>query len=135
MCSGRGRPSCSTTPRSRIHFRRTTTWPRIELLTLLASQAAISLENARLYADLHEAQAYLAEAQRLSTTGSFGWKPATGVIVWSEETHRIFGLDPATKPTVEFILGRAHPEDRDIVQQLHDRYTRGDLDDQYDSHY
>jgi len=37
---------------------------RIELLTLLASQAAISLENAHLYADLNETQAYLAEAQR-----------------------------------------------------------------------
>ncbi|HKF69074.1 MAG TPA: sigma 54-interacting transcriptional regulator, partial [Vicinamibacterales bacterium] len=97
---------------------------RIELLALLASQAAISLENARLYSDLREAQAYLAEAQRLSSTGSFGWKPASGEIVWSEETHRIFGLDRDTKPTLEFAVSRAHPEDRESAQQLVDRATR-----------
>jgi transcriptional regulator with PAS, ATPase and Fis domain len=93
-------------------------------LKLLASQAAISLENARLYADLRAAQAYLAEAQRLSATGSFGWKPSSGEIVWSDETYRIFDLDRATKPTVEIVLSRAHPEDRDSVQQLIDRATR-----------
>jgi len=97
---------------------------RIELLSLLASQAAISLENARLYGDLEEAQAYLAEAQRLSVTGSFGWKAATGEIVWSEETHRMFDLDRATKPTIEFALRRAHPEDRDRVQAVIERATR-----------
>src|SRR5262247_3658462 len=97
---------------------------RIALLKLLASQAAISLENARLYADLREAQAYLAEAQRLSATGSFGWKPACGEIVWSEETHRIFDLDRDTKPTLEFVVSRVHPEDQESVQQLIDRATR-----------
>jgi len=106
---------------------------RIELLTLLASQAAISLENARLYGDLEEAQAYLAEAQRLSVTGSFGWKPATGEIVWSEETHRIFALDRATKPTVDFVLSRTHPDDRDGLIQLIERVAREahDLDHEY----
>jgi len=53
---------------------------RIELLRLLASQAAISLENARLYSDLRESQAYLAEAQRLSQTGSWAWHPGSGEI-------------------------------------------------------
>ena len=79
---------------------------RIALLRVLASQAAISLDNAHLYSDLREAQAYLAEAQRLSATGSFGWKPASGEIVWSEETHRIFALEQGTKPTLEFALSR-----------------------------
>src|SRR5215467_15199328 len=97
---------------------------RIELLALLASQAAISLENARLYSDLREAQAYLAEAQRLSTTGSFGWKPASDEIVWSEETHRIFDLDRQTNPTLDFVVSRTHPEDRESVQRLIDRATR-----------
>jgi len=92
---------------------------RIELLTLLASQAAISLENARLYADLGKAQAYLAEAQRLSTTGSFGWKPATGEIVWSGEMQPHLRPRSATKPTVEFFLGRAHPDDREPRAAAH----------------
>jgi transcriptional regulator with GAF, ATPase, and Fis domain len=67
---------------------------------------------------LREAQAYLAEAQRLSATGSFGWKPSSGEIVWSEETYRMFALDRTTKPTVELVLSRAHPEDRDSMRQL-----------------
>jgi PAS domain S-box-containing protein len=73
---------------------------------------------------LREAQAYLAEAQRLSATGSFEWKPSSGEIVWSEETYRMFGLDRTTKPTVEIVLSRAHPEDRDSVQQLIERAVR-----------
>ena len=68
---------------------------RIAVLKLLASQAAISLENARLYSATcsNARQAYLAEAQRLSHTGSFGWSVATGEIFWSEETFQIFGFD------------------------------------------
>src|SRR5262249_62179164 len=97
---------------------------RIELVALLASQAAISLENARLYSDLREAQVYLAEAQRLSTTGSFGWNPESGEIVWSEATHRIFDLDRDTKPTLEFVVSRVHPEDRESGQALIDRAAR-----------
>ncbi len=100
---------------------------RIELLTLLVSQAAISLENAHLYADLNETQAYLAEAQRLTATGSFGWKPATGDLVWSEELYRIFELDRAATPTVEFALSRAHPDDRNARQQFTERAAREPL--------
>jgi signal transduction histidine kinase/GAF domain-containing protein len=76
---------------------------RIAVLRLLASQAATSLENARLYSDLRDADAYLAEAQRLSHTGSFGWSPSSGEIYWSEETFRIFEYDRTTQ--------RVHPED------------------------
>ena len=100
---------------------------RIELLTLLVSQAAISLENAHLYADLNETRAYLAEAQRLTATGSFGWKPATGDLVWSEELYRIFELDRAATPTVEFALSRAHPDDRNARQQFTERAAREPL--------
>jgi transcriptional regulator with GAF, ATPase, and Fis domain len=96
----------------------------VALLKLLASQAATSVQNADLCAQLRHAQAYLAEAQRLSATGSLGWKPASGEIVWSEETHRIFELDRSMKPTLEFILDRTHPDDRDGVQELIDRATR-----------
>jgi len=80
-------------------------------------------EQEQLTQRLRRSKAYLDEAQRLSQTGSFGWKPATGEIVWSEETHRIFDLDRATKPTIEFIVSRTHPEDRESVQQLIARAT------------
>jgi PAS domain S-box-containing protein len=66
-------------------------------------------------------EAYLAEAQRLSCTGSFGWKPSTGEIIWSEETFRIFQYDRTTTPTVERVLQRVHPEDLAPVKQTIER--------------
>jgi PAS domain S-box-containing protein len=66
---------------------------------------------------LRRSEAYLAEAQRLSKTGNFGWSVSTGEIRWSDETFRIFQYDRTTKPTVELILKRVHPEDAAQVQQ------------------
>jgi PAS domain S-box-containing protein len=77
---------------------------------------------------LQRSEAYLAEAQRLSHTGSFGWTVATGEIVWSEETFRIFQYDPTTTPTVELILQRVHPEDAALVQQTIRRAERDGKD-------
>jgi C4-dicarboxylate-specific signal transduction histidine kinase len=73
---------------------------------------------------LQRSEAYLAEAQRLSRTGSFGWKPSTGQIVWSEETFRIFQYDRSTKPTVELVLQRLHPEDAAPRQQTIERASQ-----------
>ena len=70
---------------------------------------------------LQESEAYLSEAQRLSHTGSFGWRVSTGEITWSDETFRIFQHDRTTVPTVECILGRVHPEDAALVKETIDR--------------
>jgi hypothetical protein len=72
-------------------------------------------------AELQRSEAYLAEAQRLSHTGSFGWDVFSGKLYWSEETFRIFERDPAHQPTVDFVLQRTHPQDRAVVQQTIDR--------------
>ena len=101
---------------------------RIAVLKLLASQAAISLENARLYRDAQQMEAYLKAAQTLSHTGSFGWRPATGEIVWSEETYQIMGYDRGTKPTLELVFQRIHPEDTVLVQEAIDRATLNGTD-------
>jgi signal transduction histidine kinase len=69
-------------------------------------------------------EAYLAEAQRLSHTGSFGWSAASG-FVWSDETFRIFELDRAVAPTVQAIIQQTHPEDRERVQEFIERASRG----------
>jgi GAF domain-containing protein len=112
---------------------------RVAVLELLASQAAISLENARLYSevqrentdrkraeeDLRRSEAYLAEAQRLSRTGSFGWSVATGDIIWSDETFRIFGYEKAPSATIDMVVQRTHPDDRAAVQQTIDRAAGG----------
>src|SRR5467141_750530 len=73
---------------------------------------------------LQRSEAYLAEAQRLSRTGSFGWRVSTGEIIWSEETFRIFQYDRTTKPTVELILQRVHPEDAALVKQTIERASQ-----------
>ena len=70
---------------------------------------------------LRRSEAYLTEAQRLSHTGSFGWDVASGEIYWSDETFRIFECDPATTPTVQTVLDRAHPDDRENVRQTIER--------------
>jgi PAS domain S-box-containing protein len=86
-------------------------------------QVAIG-DQKRIEAALLQSEMYLTEAQRLSGTGSFGWSVATGDIIWSEQTFRIFGCDRTTKPTVELIVQRTHPEDRAAVQDTIDRATR-----------
>jgi PAS domain S-box-containing protein len=71
--------------------------------------------------ELRRREAYLAEAQRLSHTGSFGWRPDHGDVVWSDETYRIFEYDNTLKPTIDSVLQRMHPEDRALAQQVIDR--------------
>ncbi len=69
--------------------------------------------------------AYLAEAQKLSRTGSFGWNATNGDIFWSEESFRIFGYEPATKPSIDLILQRVHPDDVAAVWQALDQAESG----------
>jgi predicted ATPase/signal transduction histidine kinase/CheY-like chemotaxis protein len=113
---------------------RVFTSAKVAVLTLLASQSAISLEYVRLYDELqHEnserkraeqelrrTDSYLSEAQRLSHTGSFGWRPPSGEIYWSEETFRIFEFDPATtEPTVDLMMRQQiHPDDVAALQRV-----------------
>ncbi len=69
--------------------------------------------------------AYLAEAQQLSHTGSFGWNVASGELSWSDETFRIFELYPTAQPSLEFVLKRTHPDDLDTVRKIVDRAANG----------
>lgn len=101
---------------------------RVAVLEPLASQAAISLENARLYSDAQQMEAYLNAAQALSRTGSFGWRPATGEIIWSEETYRITGYERGIKPTLELVFQRVHPEDTIFAREALDRAVLNQTD-------
>jgi signal transduction histidine kinase len=115
---------------------------RVALLELLASQAAISLENARLYTDLHwenlerkrdegglrrseefirRSKQFLKEAQRLSSTGGFAWRVPTDEIVWSEQLYRIFEFDPTAPVTLDLIGSRVHPEDQPMLGDMLER--------------
>ena len=68
---------------------------------------------------LRRSEAYLAEAQRLTKTGSWAYDPATEkALYWSDEMFRIHGLDPRQgPPTSKTFLEHVHPDDRDGVRE------------------
>jgi signal transduction histidine kinase len=70
---------------------------------------------------LRRSEAFLAEAQRLSLTGSFSWRVSTDEITWSDQLYRIFEFDPGMPVTLELIGTRVHPEDMPL---LRDRLER-----------
>lgn len=74
--------------------------------------------------ELYQSKAYLAEAQKLSRTGSFGWRVASGELIWSAETFCILGYDLAMQPTLNLLLKRVYPEDFALVQQVIDSASR-----------
>jgi PAS domain S-box-containing protein len=73
-------------------------------------------------------ETYLAEAQRLSHTGSFGWNVTTGEIFWSDETYRIFGYAPSIKPRQGMAYARMHPEDAGLVRRIIEDAARHNTD-------
>jgi PAS domain-containing protein len=95
-------------------------------------QVAITAQK-RIEAALLHSEMYLTEAQRLTGTGSFGWNVSSGEIFWSWQTFQIFQCDQTTKPTLELIFQRTHPEDRAAVQETVDRASRDgkDFDHEY----
>jgi PAS domain S-box-containing protein len=82
-------------------------------------------ERRRAEEELRRSEAYLAEGQRISHTGSWGWNVATGELFWSREHFRICGFDPETaKPSYPMFLERIHPKDRLFVEQTVDKAVR-----------
>ena len=78
-------------------------------------------ERKRAEEALRRSEMYLAAAEQLSHTGSFGWNVSSGEIYWSDETYRIFEYELSTKPTVQMVIDRTHPDDRTYVGQIIDR--------------
>jgi PAS domain S-box-containing protein len=79
-------------------------------------------------AELQRRWQYLAEAQRLSHSGTFGWKVGTGELVWSDETYRILGFTRETNPTLDLVFDRIHPEDRDRLKLIRERAAQNGMD-------
>jgi signal transduction histidine kinase len=70
---------------------------------------------------LRRSEAFLAEAQRLSLTGSFSWRVTTDEITWSEQLYRIFEFDQGVRVTLELIGSRVHPEDIPLLDDIIER--------------
>lgn len=85
-------------------------------------------DRKRAETDLKRSEAFLAQAQRISQTGSASLNVRTGRYYWSNETFRILEYDPATQPTLELFLDRVHPDDRRHAQHTAERFESGELD-------
>jgi PAS domain S-box-containing protein len=85
-------------------------------------------------AELRLSEAYLAEAQRLSHTGSWAWSPPPGDIrYWSEECYRVQGFDPkGVQPRFEEFLQRVHPDDQARIAEVIERAVREKEDFEFD---
>jgi len=73
-------------------------------------------------------EALLAEAQRLSATGSFSWRVATDEITWSEQLYRIYELEIGVQVTLELIRTRVHPEDLSLLEKMVEQARTGMTD-------
>jgi len=78
---------------------------------------------------LRRSEVNLAEAQRLTHTGSWAYKAGGGLLYWSEENFRIWGFDPQQgAPDLETVHQRIHPEDRDREIEYAERAARAGTD-------
>jgi PAS domain S-box-containing protein len=88
-----------------------------DLIAQVTHVASIAIDRERKEAELKRSEAFLAQAQRLTLTGSLWWKTSTGEITWSEESYRLLEYPVTVTPTAELILRRCHPEDLPLVQE------------------
>ena len=108
----------------------------IDQFTHIASIAIERAQNdaARKQAEeeLRRSEAFLAEGQHLSRTGSFSWRMATDEITWSEELYRIFEFDQGVPLTFPLIGSRFHPEDVQLLYEVVDRARGGASELEYE---
>jgi PAS domain S-box-containing protein len=76
--------------------------------------SSIEIEERKIAEEaIRRGEAFLAEGQRLSHTGTWGWNASTGKLTWSEEHFRILGLDPqVTRASQDVFWERIHPDDK-----------------------
>jgi len=100
----------------------------IETLGTVSDTIGQGIQRKAAEEQVRRSEAFLAEAQALSQTGSFGWNTATGDLFWSRETYRIFGFTPDIAPTLPMIVDVIHPDDRARFVQEAETYARDHTD-------
>jgi PAS domain S-box-containing protein len=83
-----------------------------ESLAMISDTIAQGIQRKQAEEEVRRSETFLAEAQALSQTGSWGWNIATGDLFWSRETYRIFGFEPDVNPTLSMTAEAIHPDDR-----------------------
>jgi PAS domain S-box-containing protein len=103
-------------------------------LSLVAEQVALAVDNALRDEEQRRGELFLEEGQKLSHTGSWMWKLASGEVRWSKEHFRILGFDPQhDKPSPRLFWSRVHPEDRPWLEEVVDRavQAKGSFEQEY----
>ena len=83
-----------------------------ETLATISDTIAQGIQRKQAEEEVRRSETFLAEAQSLSQTGSWGWNSATGDLFWSRETYRILGFEPDVTPTLLMVAEAIHPDDR-----------------------
>ena len=97
----------------------------LELIELATHLTRVAIERDRAEEALRRSEGFLADGQRISHTGTWGWNLSTGKVVWSDEHFRIFGFDPEkTEPSFQLFLETVHPEDRSFIERGLDEAVR-----------
>jgi PAS domain S-box-containing protein len=89
-----------------------------KLVEIFATQTDVT-QRKKAEDQLRRSEAYLAEAQRLSQTGSWAWNPDQDIRYWSEECYRVLSFDPEDGlPRFEEFFQRIHPDDQPGFREL-----------------
>jgi signal transduction histidine kinase len=99
---------------------------------ITARKQAEAAKDQRSEEELRRSEAFLAEGQRLSLSGSFSWRVPTDEITWSEQLYRIFEFDQGVPVTLELIGTRVHPEDIPLLHDMIERVRGADTDLEFD---
>lgn len=83
-----------------------------ETLATISDTIAQGIQRKQAEEQVRRSETFLAEAQALSQTDSWGWNTTTGILFWSRETYRIFGFEPDVDPTLAMVAEVKHPDDR-----------------------
>ena len=126
-------PGSSLVLRGGWHRARIQLGKALRVLRAWGAERGNALEKANddlkaAQADLQRRWQYLAEAQKLSHSGTFGWKVDSCELIWSEETRKILGFSSETNPRLDLAFARIHPEDRDRMEQLKERAVTSGMD-------
>ncbi len=113
--------------------RHPVTQATTESLAAIADAIAQGIQRKQAEEEVRRSEAFLAAAQALSQTGSWGWNARTDVLSWSRETYRIFDLDPDVVPTLSRITEAVHPDDRPSFERDSERlrHDRTDFEGEY----
>jgi PAS domain S-box-containing protein len=106
-------------PDGEVRYVRCVSAPVVENqgLKKIVGTAVDVTEYEFLTQELRRREAYLAQAEALSHTGSFGWRPSSGQLFWSDETFSVLGYDRKVTPSLDSVFRRVHPDDVALLRE------------------